>query len=163
MSWLDLVLCTFFPVSLTVFPHRFYMKNTIVWVVECDKFETFLKCLALGDPTVHCIFIKNGGGLGKFMQTHFSAYNKSARPQRIEPGWYFLSRFISKVFQFKAQLLFFLVFSLYVNVEKVYERLFQCQTTGKPPSLNQTDAVFYPSKTLLAERRLRNTMRNKRL
>ena len=29
-------------------------------VVECDKFETFLKFLPSGDPTIHCIFMKIG-------------------------------------------------------------------------------------------------------
>ena len=59
------------PVCLAVIPHRFYMKKRTVWVVECDKFETVLKCLLSGDPTIHCVSKKNGGGLGKFMQTHF--------------------------------------------------------------------------------------------
>ena len=73
MLWLDLVLCRFAPVcrSLAVIPHRLYTKETAVWVVECDKFETFLKCLPSGDPTIHCVFMKNEGGLGKFMQTRF--------------------------------------------------------------------------------------------
>ena len=29
-------------------------------MVEGDKFETFLKCLPSGDPTIHCVFMKNG-------------------------------------------------------------------------------------------------------
>ena len=28
--------------------------------MECDKFETFLKCLPSADPTIHCVFMKNG-------------------------------------------------------------------------------------------------------
>ena len=28
--------------------------------MECDKFETFLKCLPSGYTTIHCVFMKNG-------------------------------------------------------------------------------------------------------
>ena len=28
--------------------------------MECDKVETFLKCLPSGDPTIHFVFMKNG-------------------------------------------------------------------------------------------------------
>ena len=41
-SWLDFVLCIFIAVCLVVIRHRFYTKNTTLWVVECDKFETYL-------------------------------------------------------------------------------------------------------------------------
>ena len=67
--------------------------------MECDKFETFF--------TIHCVFRKNEGGLGKFMQTHLS-------PQRIDPDWLsFLSRFLWKVFPFKSYWFFFYFLSLY--------------------------------------------------
>jgi len=38
-------MCRFVPVYLAVIPHRFYTKNTTVWIVVWDKFETFLKYL----------------------------------------------------------------------------------------------------------------------
>ena len=28
--------------------------------MECVKFEILLKCLSSGDPTIHCVFMKNG-------------------------------------------------------------------------------------------------------
>ena len=28
--------------------------------MECNKFETFLKCLSSGYPTIHCVLMKNG-------------------------------------------------------------------------------------------------------
>ena len=45
----------FVPVCLVVILHRlekFDRSNVI--------FETFLKCLPLGNPIVHCVFMKNG-------------------------------------------------------------------------------------------------------
>ena len=68
VSWLDFVLCRFCFCLLksrcysTSFLH---LKKPAVWVVDCDKFETFLKCLPSGDPTIHCVFMKNEGGLGE--------------------------------------------------------------------------------------------------
>ena len=50
MSWVQILLD-----CLAVISHSFYAKNTTVWAVECDKFETFLKCLPSGDPTIHCL------------------------------------------------------------------------------------------------------------
>ena len=105
MSWL--VLCRFVPVCLAVLPHRFYNKNTAVWVVECDRFKTFLKCLPSGDLTINCVFMKNERGLGKFMRTHLS-------PQIINPDWLaFLSRFKWKVFPFKSYWFFLNFLFLY--------------------------------------------------
>ena len=34
--------------------------NSLTSSVECVKFETFLKCSSSGDPTIHCVFMKNG-------------------------------------------------------------------------------------------------------
>ena len=55
MTWLCIVQICFWFV-----PHCFYTVNTTVWVVESDKFETFLKCLPSGDPIIHCVFMKKG-------------------------------------------------------------------------------------------------------
>ena len=131
---------------LAVIPHRFYMKKRTVWVVECDKFETVLKCLLSGDPTIHCVSKKNGGGLGKFMQTpafdslradtlnlvstlyairgpaapqaNFSAYNEGARPQTTTLTSYHSFQNLCAKFSHSKAILFF-SFSLYINVEKV--------------------------------------------
>ena len=49
-TWLDFVhvLCRFFPVCLSVIQHRLLIHvNTTVWVVECNKFETFLNKFCL--------------------------------------------------------------------------------------------------------------------
>ena len=106
MSWLDLVLCRFVPVCLAVITHRFYANNTTVWVVEWDKFETILKWLPSGDPTMHCVFIKkkNRGGLGKLMQHFF-------RNKESTLTWF--SRFIWKVFPFKSYSFFQFFLSVY--------------------------------------------------
>ena len=94
MSWLDLLLCI--------------TKNTALWLVECDKFKTFLKCS--GNPS------KTG---------EIHANRLILLPQRMDPDLLsFLSRFTWKVFPFKS--FPFLVYSVYINVEKVYQRLLQC-------------------------------------
>ena len=105
VSWLNIVCANLFlSVDISLLLRIvFTLKNKKVWGVECDKFETFF--------TIHCVFRKNEGGLGKFMQTHLS-------PQRIDPDWLsFLSRFLWKVFPFKSYWFFF-IFSLSINVEK---------------------------------------------
>ena len=95
MSWVQILLD-----CLAVISHSFYAKNTTVLAVECDKFETFLKCLPSGDPTVHC--------LGEIHANTFVATKN--RPA----DWLsFLLRFIWKASQ---KLFIFLVFSLYINV-----------------------------------------------
>ena len=46
-----------------------FLHKTTVWVVECDKFETFF--------IIHCVFKKNEGGLGKFMPKFVATKNRT--------------------------------------------------------------------------------------
>ena len=104
------VLSRFVLVCLAVISHRFYTYNTTVWVMECDKFETFFKCLPSGDPTIHCVFKK--------------------KRKRIDPDLLsFLLRFICKVFPFKS-FSFFSFFSLSIKVEKVFKDYFNVTQFG---------------------------------
>ena len=78
--------------------------------MECDKFETFFKCLPSGDPTKHCVLKKKG--------------------KRIDPDLLsFLLRFICKVFPFKS-FSFFSFFSLSIKVEKVFKDYFNVTQFG---------------------------------
>ena len=72
----------------------FTWKNTTAYVEENDKFETFFKCLPLGDPTIHYVFVENEGGLGKFMQTNLSEYNEDYHSFQDLCGKFFHSKAI---------------------------------------------------------------------
>ena len=96
MSWLDLLLCI--------------TKNTALWLVECDKFKTFLKCS--GNP------LKTEGDWGNL-------YKQICRHKEWTLTYYHSFLDLSEKF-FHSKAFFFLVYSVYINVEKVYQRLLQC-------------------------------------
>ena len=113
--------------------------------MECDKFETVLKCLLSGDPTIHCVSKKIEGDWGNSCkhtfdslradtlnlvatlyairgpaapQANFSAYNEGARPQTTTLTSYHSFQNLCAKFSHSKAILFF-SFSLYINVEKV--------------------------------------------
>ena len=104
------VLSRFVLVCLAVISHRFYTYNTTVWVVECDKFETFFKCLPSGDPTIHCVFKKK---------------TEKNRP------WLIIIPFKIYLQSFPIQKLsFFSFLSLSIKVEKVFKDYFNVAQFG---------------------------------
>ena len=93
-------MCKFVPVCryLAVIAHCFYTNNKNVWVVECDKFETFF--------TIHCVFRKNEGDWGNSCK-HICRHKESTLID-----YHFFQDFSGKFFHSKA-IDFFNFLSLY--------------------------------------------------
>ena len=101
-AWLDLLLCI--------------TKNTVLWLVECDKFKTFLKCS--GNP------LKTEGDWG-------NSCKQICRHKEWTLTYYHSFLDLSEKF-FHSKAFFFLVYSVYKECRKSLPKTTSmCCSTGK--------------------------------
>ena len=84
--------------------------------MECDEFETSLKCLPSVDPTIHYVLKKTKEDWGNSCKYTYGRVKES-----ILNNYYSFQDLFGKFSHSKA--IHFLVLSLYINAERVCQRL----------------------------------------